>query len=280
MQIEVKNISYKYNKESDCILKDISFNIGDHDFVGIIGQTGSGKSTLISCLNGLNKITDGEILFNGENIADKNFDLKKLRQQVGIVFQYPEYQLFDETIIKDVMFGPLNKGLSYEDALEDAKWALDIVGISKDLYNDSPFDISGGQQRRVAIAGILSIKPSLLILDEPAAGLDPLGKQEIFNHIRNIYENSNISIILVSHSMDDISKYCSRILVLNEGKLLRDDIPVNVFSDEALLKSISLDVPNITYTINRLNERGFNIDKNINSITKLAQEISKQIKND
>ena len=232
MSIILDKVNYVYSAGTAYevqALKDINLKIKDGEFIGIIGHTGSGKSTLIQHLNGLMKAASGGIYYNGEDIYDPDYDLRQLRSKVGLVFQYPEHQLFETTIFDDVCFGPINQGLSKNEAGLRAFKALKNVGMPEELYYQSPFDLSGGQKRRVAIAGILAMKPEVLILDEPTAGLDPKGRDELFEQIVKMHEENNLTIILVSHSMEDIARYVQRIIVMNQGQVIYDDIPSNVF---------------------------------------------------
>lgn len=242
-------------------LKDVSLAIPDGEFIGIIGHTGSGKSTLIQHLNGLIKATSGSIYFNGQDIYDKDFKMKELRSHVGLVFQYPEHQLFESTVIKDVLFGPTNMGKSKLDAEYSSYEALKMVGIGEDLIDASPFELSGGQKRRVAIAGVLACKPDILVLDEPTAGLDPAGRTEILTLLKKIHEEQHITIILVSHSMEDVAEYVERIIVMDHGSVVMDDTPIEVFHHEEQLKSMGLEVPQVTRVCRRLAEMGFNINR-------------------
>ena len=211
-------------------LKNVNLEIPDGQFVGLIGHTGSGKSTLTQHLNGLVKATSGHIYYNGEDIYDEKFSMKKLRSKVGLVFQYPEHQLFENTVLADVCFGPMNQGLSREQAEEEAKKALAHVGVKEENFTKSPFELSGGQKKRVAIAGVLAMNPKILILDEPTAGLDPQGRDDILDQIAALHKMRGITIILVSHSMEDIAKYVERLIVMNHGEMVFDDTPKNVFS--------------------------------------------------
>ena len=241
-------------------MDDVSFEIKEGEFVGLIGHTGSGKSTLIQHLNGLVKATGGEIYFNGEDIYEKNYDLKKLRSKVGLVFQYPEHQLFEVSVFKDVCFGPLNQGLTKEAAELRAFEALKMVGFPEELFYHSPFDLSGGQKRRVAIAGVLAMRPEVIILDEPTAGLDPAGRDEILDQIKKIHDEKNMTVILVSHSMEDVAKYADRLIVMNSGKIMFDDIPREVFKHVEELESMGLAVPQVRYILDDLKAAGLNVN--------------------
>lgn len=233
MALILDKVNYTYEAGSGFekhALKDVSCAIDKGEFIGLIGHTGSGKSTLIQHMNGIIKATSGNIFFDGEDIYDKDYDMRKLRNKVGLVFQYPEHQLFETDIFKDVCFGPRNQGLSEKDVQLRAFEALRLVGLEENLYYQSPFDLSGGQKRRAAIAGVLAMRPDYLILDEPTAGLDPKGRDEILGHIRKLHDETGIAVILVSHSMEDVARYVDRIMVMNQGQLIYDDKPRNVFA--------------------------------------------------
>jgi len=260
MPIEIKNLSYTYMKDTvfeHKALKDINLRIENGEFIGLIGHTGSGKSTLIQHLNVLLKPSEGQIIIDGTDITQKGVSLKKIRQMVGLVFQYPEHQLFEETVYKDVAFGPQNLGLSPKVIEERVKEALGLVGLDYDKIKDlSPFELSGGQKRRVAIAGVLAMQPQVLILDEPTAGLDPKGRDEILSEIRRLHEKQKITVILVSHSMEDIANLVDRVIVMSEGKIILTDTPRNVFKQSELLCSIGLGVPQVTMLVNELSKKG------------------------
>lgn len=241
-------------------LEELSLSIRDGEFVGVIGHTGSGKSTLIMHLNGLLKPTSGTVVVDGLNLTSGKAQLKEVRRRVGLVFQYPEYQLFEETVLKDVMFGPKNQGLSDEEAEKQAREALRMVGLTDErLYEASPFELSGGQRRRAAIAGVVAMKPQTLILDEPAAGLDPRGREEILSLVKRIHENGARTLIMVSHSMTDVSRLCSRILVLSHGRLVADGTPQEVFSDPRAIREAGLELPECARLAERLREEGFDL---------------------
>ena len=241
-------------------LKDINLVIPDGQFIGLIGHTGSGKSTLVQHLNGLIEATSGTVYFNGEDIYDKDYDRKKLRSKVGLVFQYPEHQLFETDIFKDVCFGPKNLGLSRQEYEIRAFESLRLVGLDENLYYQSPFDLSGGQKRRVAIAGVLAMKPDVLILDEPTAGLDPKGRDDILDCIKALRDETGITVILVSHSMEDVARYVSRIMVMDDGILKYDDTPQNVFAHYKELEQIGLAAPQVTYIMNDLVKAGMDVN--------------------
>ena len=266
MSIVLDHVNYIYNPGTTFerhALKDVSLEIRDGEFIGLIGHTGSGKSTLIQHLNGLLKCSSGNVYYNGKDIADSDYSLKDLRREVGLVFQYPEYQLFEATVIKDVLFGPGNMGVSQLDGEVAAYEALKSVGIGEELLDASPFDLSGGQKRRVAIAGVLAMKPKVLILDEPAAGLDPAGRREILNLISEVRKEKNLTVILVSHSMDDVAEYVDRIVVMNDGTVAMDGAPSEVFLHGDELTSMGLDVPEITGLFMKMKAAGIKVPQNV-----------------
>ena len=276
MGIKVDDISFLYERGTAMqvtALDHISAEIPDNQFIGLIGHTGSGKSTFVQTLNGLLKVTSGHIYYNGEDIDGEKFDRKKLRSDVGLVFQYPEHQLFEVDVITDVMFGPRNLGLSDAEAKQRARDALDSVRMPKSLYKSSPFDLSGGQKRRAAIAGVLAMRPKILILDEPTAGLDPKGRDEILGLIADMKRDLNMTIILVSHSMDDVARYVDRIMVMGGGKLLYDDDPVKVFRHVKELEELGLAAPQITYIMQLLKERGLDVSTDALTVEEAAAEI-------
>lgn len=262
MSIIVDKLCYTYEIGTGFekkALDNVSCVIEDGEFIGLIGHTGSGKSTFVQHLNGLSKATSGNIFYNGQNIYDKDFDMKKLRSKVGLVFQYPEHQLFETDIFKDVCFGPNNLGLEKMEVELRAFEALRMVGLSEELWYQSPFDLSGGQKRRVAIAGVIAMKPDVLILDEPTAGLDPKGRDEILDCITKMHDELGITIILVSHSMEDVARYVDRIIVINDGRLLYDDEPRKVFAHSKELEEIGLAAPEVTYICRQLHEDGLDV---------------------
>ena len=276
MGIKADNISFLYEKDTTMqvrALDNVTVEIPDDQFIGLIGHTGSGKSTLVQTLNGLLKVSEGHIYYNGEDIDAKGFDKKRLRAEVGLVFQYPEHQLFETDIFTDVMFGPRNLGLSDAEAKSRAKEALESVGLPKSLYRTSPFELSGGQKRRAAIAGVLAMKPKILILDEPTAGLDPRGRDEILGLISDMKKQYNMTIVLVSHSMDDVARYVERILVMGNGKLLYDDKPAEVFSHYRELEKLGLSAPQITYIMMQMRERGLDVRTDVLTVEEAAEEI-------
>lgn len=262
MSIIINHLSYTYNKNTALsvnALSDVSFTINDGEYIGLIGHTGSGKSTLVQLIDGLIKPTEGGIYYNGEDIGDDDFDMKNYRSKVGLVFQYPEHQLFEEDVLTDVCFGPRNLGLSEQKAQLRAYQALKMVGLKDEDFYQSPFDLSGGEKRRVAIAGVLAMKPEVLILDEPTAGLDPKGRSEILELIQKLHREENMTIILVSHSMDDVAEYADRILVMDNSHLVFDDTPRNVFAYKDELIEMGLDIPEVTRIMQLIAERGVNI---------------------
>lgn len=276
MSIIVDNISYIYEKGTGFerqALKNVSCAIEDGEFIGLIGHTGSGKSTFIQHLNGLVKPTEGYIYYNGRDIYEQGFNMKELRSRVGLVFQYPEHQLFETEIFKDVCFGPKNLGLSQKEVEIRAFESLRLVGIDDNMFYQSPFDLSGGQKRRVAIAGVLAMKPDVLILDEPTAGLDPKGRDDILNCLKYLREETGMTIILVSHSMDDVANYVSRIMVMNDGVLTYDDTPRNVFRHYKELEAIGLAAPQVTYLMNDLKRAGFDVNTDAITIDEAKESI-------
>ncbi len=281
MAIIVDKISHLYGEGlafEKVALDNISLVIPDGQFIGLIGHTGSGKSTFIQHLNGLLRATSGSIYYNGEDIYDKDYKMKTLRSKVGLVFQYPEHQLFETTVEKDVSFGPKNLGLPQLEVELRTYEALKMVGIGDDLLDASPFELSGGQKRRVAIAGVLAMKPEVLILDEPTAGLDPKGRTEILNQIASIQKERKITVILVSHSMEDVAEYVDRIIVMNKGSIYMDGEPHDIFSRYEELESIGLSAPQVTYALNALKRAGLNVRTDIITIGEAAQEIYRSIK--
>ncbi len=268
MSLKLEHVTYTYNPGTAYethALKDVSLEIPQGQFVGVIGHTGSGKSTLIQHFNGLMRPTSGTVFYDEEDIWQEGYSLRRLRSHVGLVFQYPEHQLFEADVLSDVCFGPKNQGLSQEEALERARTALMQVGLKEKYYASSPFELSGGQKRRVAIAGVLAMEPDVLILDEPTAGLDPKGRDEILDQIAYLHQERKISVVLVSHSMEDIARYVERIIVMNQGEKLFDGAPKEVFSHYKELEAIGLAAPQITYIMHALKEKGLEAD--ISAIT-------------
>ena len=281
MSMKLKKVSYVYS-EGDAFekkaLDEISLEIPDGQFIGIIGHTGSGKSTLIQHLNGLLRATSGAIYYDGENIYQEGYDMRTLRSKVGLVFQYPEHQLFEVDVFSDVCFVPKNLGLSKEEVEERAKKALTQVGLDESYYKKSPFELSGGQKRRVAIAGILAMHPQVLILDEPTAGLDPKGRDEILDQVALLQKERKITVILVSHSMEDVARYVDRIIVVNDGKILFDDTPKQVFQHYKELESVGLAAPQVTYVVKALKEKGWDIDTTATTVEEAKEAILLAIK--
>lgn len=276
MSIRVENLCYTYGEGTAIerqALKNISFEIKDGEFVGLIGHTGSGKSTLIQHLNGLIKPTGGDIIYNGVSIYSPGYKLKDLRGKVGLVFQYPEYQLFEADVFTDVCFGPKNLGLSQEEVEKRARHALELVGMDEKFYKQSPFELSGGQKRRVAIAGVLAMRPEMMILDEPTAGLDPQGRDEILGQIERLNRQHGLTILIVSHSMEDMARYVDRIIVMNDGVKMFDDTPKEVFRHYRELEEIGLAAPQITYVVQGLRERGIPIDDTITTVEEARDAI-------
>ncbi|MCI7227651.1 MAG: energy-coupling factor transporter ATPase [Lachnospiraceae bacterium] len=276
MSIKLEHVNYIYGEGTAYekhALKDINLEIPDGQFLGIIGHTGSGKSTLIQHLNGLIKATSGVIYYSGENIYAEGYSMKELRSHVGLVFQYPEYQLFEEDVLSDVCFGPKNLGLSEEEVKMRSLEALHQVGLKEKYYDKSPFDLSGGQKRRVAIAGILAMHPEVLILDEPTAGLDPKGRDDILDQIAKLHEERGITVILVSHSMEDVAKYVDRIIVMDHGCMKFDGEPKKVFEHYKELESIGLSAPQVTYVMQDLKEKGFDVDVHAITVEEAKQSI-------
>lgn len=276
MSIKIENVNYVYSEGTAFrkqALTDINLEIPDGQFIGLIGHTGSGKSTLIQHLNGLIKATSGNIYFNNENIYGEGYLMKNLRSKVGLVFQYPEHQLFEADVFTDVCFGPKNLGLSMEEIEERAREALTQVGLDSSYYKKSPFDLSGGQKRRVAIAGILAMHPQVLILDEPTAGLDPKGRDEILDQVAKLHREQKITVILVSHSMEDVANYVDRIIVMNRGQVFLDGAPAEVFSHYKELEGVGLAAPQVTYMTQTLKEKGWDIDTSATTIEEAKQAI-------
>ena len=278
MSIALEHVSYVYSPGTAYekqALKDVSVEIEQGQFVGIIGHTGSGKSTLIQHLNGLVKATSGKILYEGQNIYDAGYDMRKLRGQVGLVFQYPEYQLFEVDVLTDVCFGPKNQGLPQEECEKNAREALELVGFPEKYYRHSPFELSGGQKRRAAIAGVLAMKPKVLILDEPTAGLDPKGRDEILDQVQKLHRETGMTVILVSHSMEDVARYVERIIVMNHGEKMYDGTPREVFRHYRELEKVGLAAPQVTYVMHDLREKGFPVSPDATTIGEAADEIMK-----
>lgn len=262
-------INYTYSRDTAYerhALKDVSLKLEDGQFIGIIGHTGSGKSTLIQHLNGLMRADSGTIFFNGENIYDRDYDIRALRSRVGLVFQYPEHQLFEATVFQDVCFGPKNQKLPKEEVEARAADALRAAGLPENLWQQSPFELSGGQKRRAAIAGVLAMRPQMLILDEPTAGLDPRGRDEIFEQVAGMHRDLHMTVVLVSHSMEDVANYVERLIVMNRGQVMLDGTPRHVFSYYKELEAVGLAAPQVTYLMHELRKAGLSVD--VNATTK------------
>ena len=276
MSIKIEHLNYVYSEGTAYekhALKDICLEIPHGEFVGIIGHTGSGKSTLIQHLNGLIKGTSGAIYYNGENTYQDGYDMRALRSQVGLVFQYPEHQLFEIDVLTDVCFGPKNQGLSQQECEARALEALKLVGLKEKYYKSSPFELSGGQKRRVAIAGVLAMRPKVLVLDEPTAGLDPKGRDEILDQIAYLHKESDLTVILVSHSMEDIARYADRLIVMNSGEVMYNDTPKNVFAHYQELEKVGLAAPQVTYIMHDLKMKGFPVGVTATTVEEAADEI-------
>ena len=282
MSIILDKVNYVYSEKTAYeihALKDINLKIEDGEFIGIIGHTGSGKSTLIQHLNGLVKATSGGIYYNGQDIYDEAFNMKELRGKVGLVFQYPEHQLFETTIFADVCFGPLNQGLSKKEAELQAFTALRSVGLPEEYWYQSPFELSGGQKRRVAIAGVLAMKPEVLVLDEPTAGLDPQGRDEILDQVAKMHKELGMTIILVSHSMEDVAKYVDRLIVMNHGSVMFDGTPKEVFHHYQELEAVGLAAPQVTYLMHELRKKGIPVDGEATTLEEAKASILKCFQN-
>ncbi|AUN19375.1 energy-coupling factor transporter ATPase [Clostridium botulinum] len=284
MSIKIENLTHVYMEGTPFEKKaidNINITIENGEFVALIGHTGSGKSTLIQHINGLLKPKSGNIIIDNVNIADKGVKLSSIRKKVGLVFQYPEYQLFEETIEKDIAFGPINLGLNQEEILNRVKRAMNIVGLDYEVYKGkSPFELSGGQKRRVAIAGVVAMEPKILILDEPTAGLDPKARDDIYSKIQALRKEYNMTIILVSHSMEDVAKFADKILVMHKGRCVLQGEPCEVFKEIDALESIGLAAPEVTYLVQKLRKKGFNLPDNIYTIEKAKKELLKSLKSE
>ena len=280
MSFILDKVSYRYSEKTAYeiqALDHVNLKIEDGEFIGIIGHTGSGKSTLIQHLNGLIRATEGNIYFNGQDIYEENYDLRDLRMQVGMVFQYPEHQLFEETVFKDVCFGPKNQGLPEKDITLRAYEALQSVGLPEKYFDVSPFELSGGQKRRAAIAGVVAMKPQVLILDEPTAGLDPKGRDEILDMVSEMHARYGITVILVSHSMEDVAKYVDRIIVMNHGQVRFDDTPREVFHHYKELEEIGLAAPQVTYLMHEMKEQGIDVSTEPTTVEEAKEAILRLI---
>ena len=284
MSIKIENLVHVYMPKSPfekVALNNVNIEIKDGEFIALIGHTGSGKSTLIQHMNGLLKPTSGRIIVDNEDITKPNIKLTDIRKKVGLVFQYPEYQLFEETIEKDIEYGPRNLGLDQEEITRRVKRSMEMVGLDYEKYrNHSPFDLSGGQKRRVAIAGVIAMEPKILILDEPTAGLDPKGRDDILEQIKILHREYKMTIILVSHSMEDVGKLAERIIVMNKGEVALEGEPSKVFKEVEKLEEIGLAVPQVTYLMKELKAKGFNVSDNIYTISQAKNELLKLFKED
>ena len=284
MSIKIENLTHIYMPKTPFekkALDDVNLYIEDGEFIALIGHTGSGKSTLIQHLNGLLEPSSGKIIVDDIDITEKGVKLSDIRKKVGLVFQYPEYQLFEETIEKDIAFGPTNLGLGQEEILVRVKRAMEMVGLDYDKYKDvSPFELSGGQKRRVAIAGVIAMEPKVLILDEPTAGLDPKGREDILAQIKKLHDEYKMTIILVSHSMEDVGKLAKRIVVMKHGKVALQGEPKDVFKEIDTLEEIGLGVPQVTYLMRELKRRGFNVSDEVFTVEQGKEELLKIFVND
>lgn len=280
MFIEIKNATHIYSQDNIVkALDNINLSIGNNEFIGLVGHTGSGKSTLVQLLNGLIKPTSGQVFVKGKNITTEKVNLKEVRRNIGLVFQYPEHQLFEETIYNDVAFGPRNLKLDETEVKQRVREALELVGLDYDKFkNRSPFNLSGGQQRKVAIAGVLAMKPKVLILDEPSAGLDPQGREQLIKLLKHLYTEYKMSIILISHRMEEIAQLANRVIVLSEGKMVMDDSPAAVFSQVEKIRELSLDLPEITEILWCLKKRGLDVKTDIFTIQEAIAEISVKLR--
>ncbi len=280
MSIKLEHLNYIYSQGTAYekkALNDVCLEIPHGEFVGIIGHTGSGKSTLIQHLNGLLRASSGELYYNGENIYREGYDMRKLRNEVGLVFQYPEHQLFEIDVLTDVCFGPKNQGLSPEECRERALEALRLVGLKEKYYQSSPFELSGGQKRRTAIAGVLAMRPKVLVLDEPTAGLDPKGRDDILDQIAYLHEKSDMTVILVSHSMEDIARYADRLIVMNKGAVMYNDEPKKVFEHYRELEEVGLAAQQVTYIMHDLVKRGMSVRTDVTTVAEAADEIMRTL---
>jgi energy-coupling factor transport system ATP-binding protein len=284
MSIRVENLIYKYmigTPFEKTAIDNVSLEIKDGEFIGLIGHTGSGKSTLIQQFNGLLKPTSGKIYVDDLCITDKGTNMTKIRQKVGLVFQYPEHQLFEETVHKDVAFGPTNLGLSEEEIIKRVKRALKVVGIDYEKYKDkSPFELSGGQKRRIALAGVIAMEPRVLILDEPTAGLDPKGRDDILAEIKNLHREYKMTTILVSHSMEDVAKFVDRLIVMYRGKNILTGTPREVFKEIDTVEKAGLAVPQVTYLVRELRKKGFNIKEDVITVEEAKKELIRILRRD
>lgn len=280
MLIKLDSVSHVYQDENNVkALKNIDLEINKGEFIGIVGHTGSGKSTLVQLFNGLIIPSSGTVKVNGKNITNEKSNLKETRRHVGLVFQYPEHQLFEESVYQDIAFGPKNLGLNKDEIKIRVKKVMELVGLDYKTFKDrSPFNLSGGQQRKVAIAGVLALKPDVLVLDEPSAGLDPKGRKQLADLLQYLYQELEMTIILISHRMEEIAELANRVIVMHQGEIVIDDHPVEVFSREQKLHKLSLDLPQITEILHRLEERGLEINTNLFSISEASAEIIKALR--
>ncbi len=281
MLISLKNVTHIYNKQNQEVkaLDNINLNIYKNEFIGLIGPTGSGKSTLVQLFNGLIKPTGGEVYVDGKNITQEKTNLKDIRKKIGLVFQYPEHQLFEENIYKEIAFGPKNMGFDQDLIKKRVKEAVSLVGMNyNDIKDRSPFNLSGGQQRKIAIAGVLAMKPDLLILDEPFAGLDPEGRKQLAALLLRLYRDEKVTLILISHRMDEIARLTTRVIVLNEGKVILNNIPEKVFSQHKKLVEMDLDVPQITEILSKLRDKGLPVRTDLFDLKKAAEEIYEKLR--
>ncbi|RCW53968.1 MULTISPECIES: energy-coupling factor transporter ATPase [Halanaerobium] len=280
MLIELDNVSHVYQDENNVkALTDINLEISRGEFIGIVGHTGSGKSTLVQLFNGLIIPSSGTVKVNGKNITNEKSNLKETRRHVGLVFQYPEHQLFEETVYQDIAFGPKNLGLDKDEIQNRVKEVMELVGLDYQEFKDrSPFNLSGGQQRKVAIAGVLALKPDVLVLDEPSAGLDPQGRKQLAELLKYLYQELEMTVILISHRMEEIAELASRVIVMHQGEIVIDDTPVEVFSREQELHKLSLDLPQITEILHRLDEKGLKVNTDLFSISEASAEIIKALR--
>lgn len=280
MSIKIEHLNYIYSPGTAYekqALYDVNLELPHGEFIGVIGHTGSGKSTLIQHLNGLVKATSGALYYEGKNIYEEGYPMKELRNNVGLVFQYPEHQLFEVDVLTDVCFGPKNQGFSPEECEKKALDALKLVGLKEKYYRSSPFELSGGQKRRVAIAGVLAMEPKVLVLDEPTAGLDPKGRDEILDQIAYLHKQRDLTVVLVSHSMEDIARYADRLIVMNEGHVMFNDEPKKVFSHYKELEAVGLAAPQVTYIMHELKEKGLDVDAEATTVEEAADAIMKAL---
>jgi len=280
MLIELKNVTHIYKQDQAIkALDNINIHIKDNEFIGLVGHTGSGKSTLVQLFNGLISPSEGNVTIDGVNITGKKGNLKQIRQKIGLVFQYPEHQLFEETIYNDVAFGPRNLELPEEEVAVRVKDALELVGLNFDTFKErSPFNLSGGQQRKVAIAGVIAMKPQVLILDEPSAGLDPQGRLQLIELLKFLHHDAGMTVILISHRMEEIARLSSRVIVMSKGKIKFDDTPENVFSNVEEIRELGLDLPEITEILWRIRDKGYNVRTNLFTLDKAIKEIAGELR--